>query len=98
MRVPAYKKIWTLCRYYRLYLRRVFWRIAANMLHKNLNLLTRENNFFRVFTSYVLPVNIAVYANKRFKIAQLFSYGNSAKIPGMPYFITLPKMLKNGIV
>lgn len=62
------------------------------------DIFTVKPEIFRVNRSYLPAINVAVYCSQGLKVTQFGNYIQGAYIPGMPYFITRIKMLKDPVV
>ena len=98
MRVSADKELRRLSVYFTLYQRAVPAGITANMRYPDIRIFTVEPQVFGKDIPDLRPVDIAVNTFQRFKCLQLFNHFHAAEIAGMPYLITVFKVLKNGIV
>jgi hypothetical protein len=89
----------------RLYVKDDFFRprvvtawIAADMRHKNTKALTCPMQVLRQLAANLRPINISVHAPNRFKLAQSLQDFQRTKVAGMPHFIALREILKQGFV
>jgi len=72
--------------------------IAADMRHTNTKALTCPMQVLRKLAANLRPINIPVHAANRFKLAQSFQDFHRTKVAGMPHFIALREILKQGFV
>lgn len=75
-------------------------RMSANVGHKNGYRLAFPNQFFRVYSSYILPINIAKNTMQRQTCLLAQTVGNidASKITRMPYFMAVFQVLKDHFV
>ena len=82
------------------------WR-APDMPDHYFHFFTEEYQLFRVDTSYIITVNISIYAPQKHATVlnrgilwffQFLSYFYSSEITGMPYLITVFKMFEDCII
>jgi hypothetical protein len=72
--------------------------IAADMRHKNTKALTCPMQVLRKLAANLRPINISVNAANRFKLVQSLQDFQRTKVAGMPHFIALREILKQGFV
>jgi hypothetical protein len=96
--MTADKQLWRVGVNLRLYQRTVPVGIAADVGNPNVHILAFKAQVFRVGFADVAAIYIAVNAFKRFKRSKFISHLYIAKITGMPNFVAVFKVFKNGIV
>lgn len=76
----------------------VVGRRTPDMSHHYFYFFTHKNKLLRVYSSYIIAINIAIHAFQRFDGRKLIRYLNTPKISGMPDLITILEMLKNSFI
>lgn len=70
-------------------------RIAADMDHKNRQLLACPTELLREFLLYFFSVDIAVNSFERFESGQCFCNFRISEVPGMPDLIAVIEMAED---
>ena len=71
----------------------VVGRRTHDMPHHHFYFFTHKNKLLRVYSSYIIAINIAIHAFQRFDGRKLIRYLNAPKIPGMPDLVAIFEML-----
>lgn len=98
VRMPRNEQLRWVSVNFTLYVRAVPIGITADMGHPNIHFFAIKPEVFGVHQSHILAINITIHAFQWFKRSQLIGQFERTEIAGMPYFITIGKMFKYGVV
>lgn len=98
MGVPGNKQLWRVAVYLIFNMLAVPAGVAANVGYPNVYTFAIKAQVFGINGPYIFAIYITINAPQRFKCRQLICKLKRTKIAGMPDFIAVIKMFKNGIV